>query len=198
MLSYLANIMNIIYGGAFNPPTKAHYEIVLKLLNDFTNSKVIVLPVGNKYNKEELIEFKDRFTMLEILFKNNKDVVISDLENSDKFLGTVDSLKKLNKIYGDVSLTIGSDNLKNIDKWIKYEELLENYPLIIFKRDNDDIEKMMNNYRVFNPKYNIVNYSNDINSTAIRNNLEENKEWLTKEVYQYIKNHKLYEVKKDV
>ena len=37
-------MMTIIYGGTFNPPTIAHFEIAKYLMNKFPNSKLVFLP----------------------------------------------------------------------------------------------------------------------------------------------------------
>ena len=39
--------MIIIFGGAFNPPTRAHFEIAEKLIEKFNPDTFYFLPVGN-------------------------------------------------------------------------------------------------------------------------------------------------------
>lgn len=185
--------MYIVYGGSFNPPTKAHFNIVTNLLQVFSNSKVIILPVGNKYNKDSLIAFNHRFFMLELLFNNNPKVIISNLEDNNDFLGTLDSLKKLKENYREISFVIGSDNITDLDKWINYQELLENIFLIIIKRGQDDVNKLMAKYSKYNPKYKVIDLKEEGSSSLVRNDITLNKHLIDDKVYNYIIVNKLYE-----
>ncbi|MDY0277812.1 MAG: nicotinate (nicotinamide) nucleotide adenylyltransferase [Acholeplasma sp.] len=187
--------MNIVYGGSFNPPTKAHVGIVNYLLNVYHNANVIVVPVGNTYNKSSLVSFKHRYKMLGDIFDSNKRVIVSDIENVDQYKGTFNTLKALNEMYKDLLLVVGSDNLYELDKWIEYENLLKNYPLIIIKRNKDDVDLLMDKYKHLHPNYQVIEYNNNISSTLIRNNIEKNKDSLEEVTYEYIIKNKLYEVK---
>lgn len=187
--------MNIVYGGSFNPPTLAHLKIVNKLLEEYNNANIIVLPVGNSYNKPELIDFKHRFNMLEIMFKNENRVLISKLEEVKAFDGTLKSLEELSKIYQNLVLVIGSDNINEFDKWINYQKLLKKYPLIIMQRNNDNVKELMMDYERYAVKYEVVEFNEEISSTLIRKNIFENKNLLDEKIYQYIKDNGLYGVK---
>jgi len=184
--------MYIVYGGAFNPPTTSHIEIVELLLNKYKNAKVVILPVGNDYNKKELIDFKFRFEMLNLCFKNNKRVIISRLEDEIDYQGTLNSLNHLSLKYKNIYLATGADNVINFTKWIKYEELLSKYPLIIIKRNGIDVKVEMEKYQYLNIKYDIINYNTNVKSTLIRKDLEKYKNWLNEDIYQYILKNKLY------
>src|SRR5690554_2053626 len=136
---YWVIFMHIVFGGAFNPPQLAHYNLVKYLLEKYPMAKIIVLPVGNDYKKIDLISFNHRFEMLNLMFKDEKRVIVSNLESKIKFNGTIASLNELSKTYDNISLVIGSDHLNSLNKWIRYEELLSKYPLIIMQRNNDDV-----------------------------------------------------------
>lgn len=184
--------MNIVYGGVFNPPTKAHIEIVSLLTKKYPNSKIIILPVGDVYKKDEIISFKYRYEMLKIAFNDFKNVIISPLENEIDFKGTIHSLNLLSETYGKVVLVVGSDNILNFKKWIDYEKLLSTYQLIIIKRNGIDIESEMSKYSYLNVNYEVIEFNSNISSTLIREDIEKNKKWLITEVYNYIIKHNLY------
>jgi nicotinate-nucleotide adenylyltransferase len=188
--------MNIIYGGSFNPPTIAHLHIITKLLDIFDNSKVIVLPVGNDYHKPDLIDFKHRFNMLSLLLDVHHDlVIISDLENHKGYKGTLKALEDLNKKYDNLHFVIGSDNLESLKTWISYKDLLNKYPFIVMNRNHFMTkEKAEMMFKDIKHKFIFIDFDMDVSSTKIRKNIDKHKNYLTKEVYQYIKNHKLYEV----
>lgn len=188
--------MNIIYGGSFNPPTIAHLHIITSLLKTFENSKVIVLPVGNDYKKPDLIDFNHRFSMLKLLISTNEnDILISDIENHKGYHGTLKTLDDLNKTYDHLHFVIGSDNLESLKTWISYQDLLKKYPFIVMNRNHfmtkAQAEMMFNDIK---HEFIFVDFDMDVSSSKIRENIEVNKKYLTKEVYQYIKKHKLYEV----
>lgn len=190
--------MNIVYGGAFNPPSLAHIEIVNKLLEKYPKSNVILLPVGNDYNKQELIDFKDRYKMLKLCFKDNKRVIISKLENEIKFNGTINSLNILSNSYNNIHLVTGSDNIVKFKTWIRYEDLLRTYPLIIIDRDKIDVNSEMEKFKYLNVQYERIYFDSKINSTMIRKDLNTFKEWLNIDVYNYILKNKLYGVDNNV
>ena len=69
--------MIIIYGGAFNPPTKAHYLIAKELIEKFKPDTFYFLPVGEKYNKPGMASFKNRFNMAESLIAEFKFIILT-------------------------------------------------------------------------------------------------------------------------
>lgn len=185
--------MVIVFGGSFNPPTRAHLEIIKKLLDSFKDSTVLVLPVGNDYNKPELISFEHRYKMLNILVHGIDRVSVSDLEAKKTYNGTLGSLNELSKSYQNLHFVIGSDNLKDFHTWINYKELLKSYPFIVMKRSTglseseaSDMFKDLEHHFIFVP------FSMDIESSKIRKSVHLNKLDLTQEVYEYIQQNHLY------
>ena len=45
----------VVYGGAFNPPTLAHYKLAISVLKSIGADKLIFMPVGDNYNKKSQI-----------------------------------------------------------------------------------------------------------------------------------------------
>lgn len=60
------------FGGCFNPPTNAHIYLAKKVLKECKLDKVIFVPVGDFYNKKELISAEHRYNMLKISCKRTK------------------------------------------------------------------------------------------------------------------------------
>jgi nicotinate-nucleotide adenylyltransferase len=185
--------MYIVFGGSFNPPTIAHKKIILKLLEAFEDSKVLLLPVGNDYKKMELIPFEHRVMMLKLLTKDITNAMIITIENERNYKGTLYSLKELEKSYQPLYFVIGSDNLKDFKSWINYQELLKSYPFIVMKRKGGFSHKQAEMLFINDPhQFIFVDFDSRISSTNIRKDIEKNKKSLSKEVYQYIKENKLY------
>ncbi|TNF09606.1 MAG: nicotinate (nicotinamide) nucleotide adenylyltransferase [Bacillota bacterium] len=185
--------MVIVFGGSFNPPTRAHLEIIKKLLDTFKDSTVLVLPVGNDYKKRELEKFHHRFDMLKLLCNGMDRVIISDLEAKKTYNGTLGSLKELSKTYHNLHFVIGSDNLKDFHTWISYQELLKTYPFIVMKRETglteEDTEVL---FKDLEHHFTFIPFSVNIESSKIRKSVHERKTDLTHEVYEYIQKNHLY------
>lgn len=186
--------MNIVFGGTFNPPTKAHYLIINYLLNKYNPENLIIVPVSNKYPKEKISDEK-RLEMLEILFKNkDRRIIISDIEIKNKIVGTYYTLKELNKEYQDIYFIMGADNFSYLDKWIESKKLLNEFKFIIISRDNIDIKELIKS-KFKDYQNNIIidnNLNFDISSTKIRENKLFTKEYLNEEIIDYIKKNNLY------
>ena len=173
--------------GSFNPPHKGHIKVVNYLLEKKIVDKILIVPTLNYWDKNDLIDIKDRINMLS--FFANENIIIDQKHNDCIY--TYDLLKEVQKDYPNDSLIviIGADNVINLDKWKNYEKLIK-YPFIVMYRNNIDIkkylDKMNGNFTILND-YPYV----DISSTEIRNNLKN--KYLDKRVLNYIKEHHLYE-----
>lgn len=187
--------MLIIFGGSFNPPTIAHEKMVNKLLDKFKDTKIIIMPTGDHYQKADLVNFKHRFNMLKLIFKNNKQVLISKFENKKPFLGTISALDKYRKKDSNIYFVMGTDNFKHLNTWIEYERLIETYPFIIFKRGEDLVSNIILRYPNINKNYYVIDFNENISSTEIRNNFKNNTNMLNDKVLNYITKKKLYGVK---
>jgi nicotinate-nucleotide adenylyltransferase len=179
--------MTIIFGGSFNPVTLAHEEIISLLLNIKGINKLILVPNGNSYPNKKLISFDHRKNMLELVVPKSNDIIISDYESNKDFKGTIDTLKYYSKLYDNVSLAIGADQLENLKNWISYQEIIDNYHLIIIKRSGYKI----NNIDILK-SYQILEYQSDISSSSFKNNIANNG-ILNDKVFEYIRREHLYE-----
>lgn len=185
--------MHIVFGGSFNPPTIAHRQIILKLQQTFLGSRVLVLPVGDDYQKPELISIKHRIRMLELMTSNMNNVLISDLEVKRSWNGTLQSLNELSKIYDDLHFVIGSDNLIGLFDWINYKQLLSTYPVIIMTRKGSLSPKEAEQWFHHLPHhFEFVDFNEDISSTVVRQRVHQSSDYLMPEVYQYIIENHLY------
>lgn len=189
--------MIIVYGGAFNPPTKAHYEIAKMLIDKFNPDTFYFLPVGNKYKKDGMASYEERFNMLNILADKLKNCTVSDKENEDSFRGTYYVLKDFSLVDNDLYFVMGADNFDYLDKWIMADSLIKEFKFIILTRKGYDIYKLIEE-KYYEHKENFLPIEIDypISSTDFRNNKDQS--ILLDEVYEYIKENKLYEVNCDV
>lgn len=156
------------FGGSFNPPTIAHFEIVKLAKKEFNLDKVIIVPMGDKYEKKDLLPFKYRFRMLEIMFENFDDVEISSLQvNQQERSYAIDTFRIIDEKYKNDErfFIMGLDNFVNIRKWKASSELLNKRKYIIFKRDNIKTKEESENVH-------FLDIEQNISSTIARNKIK--------------------------
>ena len=144
-----------IFGGSFNPPHKMHLDIALNLISKNYLDKVIYIPTGDSYNKKGLINFKDRYKMVELMISDYNNLLISDVGNNEIYKYTYQTLDYFKSIYRNEELYFicGTDNLNEFYTWKEYEYILENYKLLVIKRNDDDIDSILNLPFWFDEKY---------------------------------------------
>jgi nicotinate-nucleotide adenylyltransferase len=185
--------MNIIFGGSFNPPTIAHYEIAKYLLGKFPASTLVLLPNGDRYPRKKLSSSEDRLQMLSIMARKlGSRVRVSDIEiRSPKFLGTYYTLKQFENPY----FVIGMDSLADLPTWIAYEKLVAEYHFLVIKREHFQFECILENIpylKQFKDHFTLLDDFPMIklSSTSFRKNKDYQS--LIPEIKDYIIEHQLY------
>ena len=175
-----------IFVGSFNPVHEGHIKVVRYLLENNYVDKVLPLATPNYWDKQDLIDIKDRINMLK--YYETEDIIVDDIHNNYPY--TYQVLRALKDDYNDeLYLIIGADNLKDLNKWKNYEEILEN-KIIVVNRNNVDIAGVMNKYPkdrfIIIPEFPNIN----ISSTEIRNG---ESKYVSPKVLKYMKEKHLYE-----
>lgn len=193
-----------LFCGSFNPPLFSHFSLAEQLLNNDTNiEKIIFVPVSHKYNKNSLVSDEHRFNMLNLVCEKNPRFEVSDIEiTSSKQPYTFETLQAMQKIYPqyEIRLIIGTDNLKELETWYKFEELLANFKVIVFSRDDDNAEEIIKNHKLLSKYFssfviNTISIKTNLSSTFVRNELKNKKSikyLLPEEIIDYIKLNNLY------
>lgn len=187
-----------IFGGSFNPPHNMHKEISLKLIDNGYLDKVIYVPTGDKYNKKGLINFEDRFCMVDLMIRNSDNLLLSNIGNNDNYQYTYQVLDYFKRIYPDdeIYFICGSDNLSEFDIWMKYQYILQTYKILVIKRNGSNMDNVLNKYSDYIDNIIITNIlENSLSSTFVRNNIDNAREYLNNKVYSYIKKNNLYRKK---
>ncbi len=188
-----------VFGGSFNPPHYAHFEIAKRLIEQGIVEKVAFVPVGDFYKKNDLIHSSHRLAMLKMYADQEKQIEISELElhkeRQNYMFETLDELKSLDPTV-EISLVIGSDNLLDLLNWKRYAYLIQNYSIIVISRnDLDDLKYIEQNFPAYAKQFVIVQnpFEADISSKKIRQLIREQQRvdsYLLKEVYDYILKNK--------
>lgn len=194
------------FGGSFNPVTNAHINLANLVVEKYNLDKLIFVPVGNKYQKQNLVDEHHRFEMLKIATSNYKKLEVSDIElNLPYALTTLQAFKRIEENYRNITpyFIIGSDNLIKLTMQPDFEFLAKNYKYIVLQRGISAKEQISSNVVL---KHNEVNFNileknpyEQVSSTDVRNNLTDGiklKDMISNEVYEYIKKMKLYNTDK--
>ena len=177
-----------IYPGSFNPPHDGHFKVIKFLLTHNYVDKILVLPTPNYSTKQNLINIKDRLNMLK--FYKQKNVIVDDIHNNYPY--TYQVLKSIENDYPNdtLYLIIGSDNLKDFDKWKNVDKILKHKVIVMNRNDNINniykyIEKLGKEHFIIVENFESIN----ISSTEIRKGI---RDFVNKKILTYIKEHNLY------
>lgn len=127
-----------IFGGTFDPFTKAHCEIVNKAFSLVDG--IIIIPTTISYyrdGKTPLFNFDQKIEIINAYidkFWADKWITVSDLEKGrNSFWRTADTVRELRKTYIDDEFyfILGSDSFNDIETWSEYEFLKDNLKFIV-------------------------------------------------------------------
>lgn len=133
-----------LYFGSFNPIHVGHLIIANHILNETELDKIwfIVSPQNPFKSTENLANEYDRFHLVQKAVEDDTRLKASDIEFLlPKPSYTIHTLVYLQEKYPNTSFYIimGSDGFQNIGKWKNAEQIVSNYPIIIYKRPGFEI-----------------------------------------------------------
>ncbi len=187
--------MRVVFGGAFNPPTKAHLEVYRFLTDKLPVESFVFLPVSNRYKKKGLVADSHRLRMLEIMTKDLPDAEVSDLEiRDDSYQGTYASLVRLARPGQKTAFVIGADHLERLPHWKEAEKLLTEFVIIVLNRGNRDLADIIGTDSFLKRhKRNIRTFPGfDLPVSASSFRQQKDKRLVTRGVYAYIEENGLY------
>ena len=202
-----------IFGGAFDPVHKGHTRS-LKYISDLKIiDEIQVIPnYASPHNKDIQTDEKDRLKMLEIAFKEIKNIELNDIELKNKTKSyTYETLKYFKEFYPEqhLSLIMGLDSLNSFTNWKNWEKILSLCSLLVLERKlndslglNKELEsKISNNYDdFFSGHGKILILKNDlinISSTDVRHKIKNNENltnMVDDQVLEYISKKSLYKI----
>ena len=189
--------MKVIFGGAFNPVTRAHIEVYKYVNEKVKSDEFIFLPVSSAYTKSDLASNYHRLNMLELAIEEFDNVRVSDLEMNDSdFLGTYQSLIRFSDGENtSLGFVVGADNLIGMEHWINVEGILSEFKIIVLSRNGLDIKKLIDENEVLKKHKNTFiiceDFNVNISSTGFRNTFDSTQ--VPEKVYNYIIDNGLYQ-----
>lgn len=156
-----------LFGGSFDPPHIGHEVIVKEALKIKDIDKVVIMPTYlNPFKSNFCAPSKLRLKWLKKIFAPYKNVEICSYEvDSNKKVSSIESVKHLLNRYKKIYLIIGADNLIDLPKWDRYEELKELVTFVVASRKNIEIPKSFLKLEV----------EENISSTQLREHIDESK-----------------------
>ena len=132
--------MNIgLYFGSFNPIHVGHLIIASHVVQNTTLNQVwfVISPQNPLKKAAGLLNEYHRLFLVQACIEDEPSLKASDIEfRLPKPSYTIDTLTYLNEKYPEHQFTVimGSDSFQNLNAWKNYDQLLKNYPLIVYER----------------------------------------------------------------
>lgn len=142
----------MLYFGSFNPIHNGHialaeYVVAAGLCDELI---MVVSPQNPLKSTSELAPELERFTMAEMAATSSKfpeQIKASVIEFMlPKPSYTINTLRHLSSEYGhmmEFSILMGGDLVEQLDKWRDYEEILDGYPIYIYPRRGERVERYL-------------------------------------------------------
>lgn len=165
------------------------------LINEYNLDKIIFVPVGNYYKKQNLIDAKHRYNMMNLAVESELELEVEKLAVESKIkLYAIDTFELIKEKYNDddIFFIMGSDNFRKMPEWKNYEKLIKNYNIIVIERERKKVRhEHPKNIIEFIPE-NLAETDSTQIRKMIKNNEEEAKKYLNSKVYKYIEENNLY------
>lgn len=127
-----------IYGGAFDPPHRAHVHLAEAALAQLKFDELRVIPTGDAVHKRRhLSAAVHRIAMTKLAFTGVAKTIIDEREVKRGGASyTIDTLLELRDIYPRAQFTVivGQDQLMAFQTWHRYEEILKMATLAVVVR----------------------------------------------------------------
>lgn len=166
----------IVYGGAFNPPTKAH-QAILQACIDYAEPRhadVWLLPSASRRDKEIQTTSERRLELCDALvgdvMKRMVDVSVNRMElDRQGMTETRETVRELSATYPDRSFTwvYGSDAVESMPSWRGGEWLRDNLSMLVIDRPGILLETLGAN------AVRLSVYTDDVSSTEVRRRLHD-------------------------
>ena len=130
-----------IFGGAFDPPHRAHVELVRTAIAQLRLGAMQVLPTGDAWHKTRVLSpAADRLAMARLAFAELAAVRVDDRElRRDGPTYTVDTLHELQAQQPQAALflLIGADQYRALPSWQDWRSLLRIATICVAEREGN-------------------------------------------------------------
>ena len=185
-----------LFFGSFNPVHNGHLMLANYMVQTTDLNKVwfVVSPHNPLKDKKTLLGEYDRLNLINLAIENNPKLKASDIEfKLPQPSYTIDTLSYLKDKFPkhEFTLIMGSDNLTTLHKWKNYQQLIEQYPIIVYQRRGFTKDPFPEVKTIQHIKFPFI----DISSTFIREQIKKGisvRYFMPDVVWQYIEEMKFY------
>lgn len=137
--------MNVgLFFGSFNPVHNGHLIIAshLSIFGGLDEIWMVVSPQNPFKKSASLLNQYHRLSLVQLATEGEKKIKASNIEfNLPQPSYTINTLAYLNEKYPShrFHIIMGSDSFQNIENWKNGDQILKNYPIIIYRRPGFDI-----------------------------------------------------------
>lgn len=190
--------MNIgLFFGSFNPVHQGHLMLANYILeyNDLHEIWFIVSPQNPLKEQKNLLPEQDRLDMVKKAIDGFPNFIANDIEfHMPKPSYTIDTLVRLTERHPSHNfyLICGMDALQSFHKWKNYEQILNNYKILVYPRKDSVGGKFINH-----PSVKVIDAPQiEVSSSFIRKAISENRNlqfFLPEGIYNYILSKRFYQ-----
>ena len=191
----------VLYFGSFNPVHRGHIALAEYVISDgFADQVVMIVSPQNPHKEQsDLAAEFSRYEMCQAACAASlypDKIQVSAVEFTlPRPSYTIDTLNFLTENFGDqmeFSILMGADNIENFHRWKNSEQIIANYPILVYPRRGYSLSRSQYADRV-------VYLENaplfDFSATDVRTAIAEGgdiSEMVISEVESYIKQNKIY------
>lgn len=197
LIFFVLYIVNIgLYFGSFNPIHQGHLIIANYIIEHSDLDKVwfVVSPHNPLKQSSSLLNEYHRLHLVELAIKDNNKFRASNIEFTlPKPSYTIDTLTFMQEKFPleRFSVIMGSDSYQNLPRWKNHEQLLAQYPVIVYQRPGHEVREKLSERTILLHAPLI-----EISATMVRQMIKEKKSikyLLPDAVIEYINENRYYQ-----
>ena len=191
-----------MFGGAFDPPHRAHQALAQALIQHQQLDRLYIVPTGHALHKSRVLsDTIHRLAMARLAFQNMPQVVVDEMETQrvgPSF--TIDTLVELQlrHVNAYFCVLVGADQAASFTQWHQWQRILEMAQLVVVQRPDTSADKALPHEWHNLPSERVTRMHMplmDISSSALRASYasgDPNPELVSPLVAHYIQQNQLY------
>ena len=144
----------VVMGGSFNPPTRAHLQLMEAAIEAVDACRGVFVPTAHEYVAKKMKRQKCpqdtlsesiRLAMLESFCRTDGRISVSRIQMLKAGRGyDYEMLEEIQAKLPDTKIyfVTGSDKLDILPRWHRIDEFLDRFHILVAKRGGDDLEKI--------------------------------------------------------